>query len=477
MPRTPRPSARFGAALSGHHPNRPKHFYRFNDREHADSRQFVRSLRLRPDVFLAQTQPGFEGVAWDEIAGRVEAAPELSSLDSQQSCSTTAPYRLGGHGRVSRARELGRRNVPDRAGMTIFTVPRLEPLRLLRTCEDLFAVVGYRDGLTGEPDALERIAAVAREAPYVEQALATRSRLMPGLRAGHRLRYRVIVRMAGEQQYRRVDVARAISRAIAERGDHSWRPSADEADVEFWATLLHSKTLNQRPHPASPAGDKDYWDGRGLSRGVSKPQAATPFSQHPANELILAIRLSDERMRQRDYKVAHVPGSLRPAVAAALALLSRPLPEDVVLDPFCGAGTVLIERAHLGRYRTLIGCDHDAAALSAARENVGPRYKPLELHRWDATAIPLPDHSVSKIITNLPWGIRHGSHEANRQLYPRALREFHRLLLPGGRIVILTSETRLMSDLITRGLFRPDRIQRVSILGVSAALYLSSVQH
>lgn len=388
------------------------------------------SFRFGPNVYLAQTQPGFEGVAWQEIAAQVGAALESPSFDFQKDRSRAAPTKLHGPAALG-ARELGRRNVPDRAGITIFTAPRPEPLRLLRASEDVFAVVGYRHGLTADSAVLERITAIAREAPYIEQALAIRTRLMPGTRSGRRLRYRVIARMAGEHQFRRVDLARAIARGIAERGDRSWRPSPIEADVEFWAMLL-------------------------------------------SGELILAIRLSDEHMRHRDYKVAHLPGSLRPSAAAALALLSKPMPEDVVLDPLCGAGTVLIERAHLGRYRLLIGCDRDAAALSAARENVGPRYKPLELHRWDAAALPLPDSSIAKIITNLPWGIRHGSHEDNRRLYPRILQEFHRLLQPQGKIVILTGETRLMSDLITRGLFRPDKILRVSILGASAAVYVST---
>jgi 23S rRNA G2445 N2-methylase RlmL len=302
---------------------------------------------------------------------------------------------------------------------------------VLRAIEDVFAVVGYRYGLSDDAVALERIAAVAREAPYVEQALATRTRLMAGARSGHRLRYRVIARMAGEHEFRRIDLARAVSRGIAERRDHSWRLSLEEADVEFWATLFR-------------------------------------------DELLLAIRLSDERTRHRDYKVAHLPGSLRPSVAAALAVLSHPAPEDVVLDPFCGAGTILIERAQLGRYRLLIGSDCDGGALSAARENIGPRYKPLELHRWDAASLPLPDHSVDRIISNLPWGIRHGSHEENRRLYPRFLQEFRRLITPGGMIVILTGETGLMSDLVGKGLLRPDKILRVSILGAPAAIYVSS---
>ena len=372
-------------------------------------------------LYLAQTQPGFEGVAWEEIRARIGAAVESPSQPVQR------PSRGGA---VPALRELGRRNVPNRAGMTIFTAPRPESLRLLRTTDDIFAVVGYRFGVSADAGALEAVASVARQTPYLEPALASRTRVMPGMRCGHRLRYRVIARMAGENQFRRADLVRAISRGLGERGDHSWRLASDEVDVEFWATLL-------------------------------------------PGEFILAIRLNDDRTRHREYKTAHVPGSLRPSVAAALALLSQPDPEDVVLDPFCGAGTVMIERAHLGRYAMLIGCDRDPNAVSAAVQNVGRRYKPLEIHQWDALALPLPDHSVSKIVTNLPWGLRYGSHEENRRLYPRILQEFHRLLSPGGKIVILTGEARLMSDLVARGALRPQKILQVSILGASAAVYVS----
>jgi 23S rRNA G2445 N2-methylase RlmL len=159
-------------------------------------------------------------------------------------------------------------------------------------------------------------------------------------------------------------------------------------------------------------------------------------------------------------------------MAAALAWLSGPAPDDVMVDPLCGAGTVLVERAHLGRYKLLIGSDHNRDALQAAAANIGPRYKPVELHPWDAVALPLPDRSVSKVVTNLPWGRRHGSPEESRRLYPRLIAEFGRIVRVGGTIVMLTGETRLMSDLIRRGLLRPEKILRVSVLGAPAAVYV-----
>ena len=357
-------------------------------------------IRLTPNLYIAHTQPGFEGIAAEEIAGRIRGA-----------------------------REIARRVIPDRAGMTIFFAPTAGKLGAIRTAEDLFGLCGYRAGLGASSAALDKIRAAAREAPLVEAALAARVKLSPGTRAGRRLKFRVIARMAGEHEYRRVDFQRAVERGILERGDHTWRLEEEDADAEFWASMIDA-------------------------------------------EFFLTVRLSDDRMRHRDYKAAHRPASLRASSAAALAWLSQPREDDVVLDPFCGAGTILIERAHLGRYAMLLGSDRDQAALAAARINVGARYKPIQLENWDAGAIPLGDASVNKIVTNLPWGLRYGSHGENRKLYPQWIREFTRVLKSGGVMVMLTAEWRLMRELERISKIAPSRIIRVSVLGRPAAIYV-----
>jgi tRNA (guanine6-N2)-methyltransferase len=356
-------------------------------------------IRFGPNLYIAHTQPGFEGIAADEIATR-----------------------------ISGAREITRRVVPDRAGMTIFFAPAAEKLGVLRTAEDLFGLAGYRAGVGPENKELDKIRGVSRDAPLVEAALAARVKVSPGTRAGRRLKFRVIARMAGEHEFRRVDFQRAVERGILERSDHTWRLE-EGADVELWATMIDA-------------------------------------------EFFLTVRLSDDAMRHREYKAAHRPASLRASSAAALAWLSEPREDDVVLDPFCGAGTILIERAHLGRYAMLLGSDRDAAALAAARVNVGARYKPIQLENWDAGALPLGDASVTKIVTNLPWGLRYGSHGENRKLYPMWMREFARVLKSGGVMVMLTAEWRLMRELERTRKLAPSKIIRVSVLGKPAAIYL-----
>jgi 23S rRNA G2445 N2-methylase RlmL len=302
---------------------------------------------------------------------------------------------------------------------------------MLRCAEDIFSLAGYGNEVAADRNGLLQSRAIARSAPLVEPGLMARVAFARGNRAGRRLSFRVIARTVGEHEFRRVDFQRAIETGIIGRGDHSWRLSGeDPAEVEFWATLIGA-------------------------------------------ELFIAIRLSDERMRVREYKVAHRAASLRPSIAAAMAWLSEPRDNDVVLDPMCGAATILIERAHLGRYATLLGGDVDPAAIDDARTNVGPRYKPIELRKWDAVALPLEASSIDAIVTNLPWGARVGSHRENRHLYPRLLAEFKRLLRKTGRMVLLTSETRLMREMISRGVIRPGKILNVTILGAPAAIYVS----
>jgi tRNA (guanine6-N2)-methyltransferase len=369
------------------------------------------ALRLTSNIYIAHTQPGFESVAAQEIAARYAAV-------------------AGGRGGGGPAiRELGRRLVPERAGMTIFSAPRPDPLGAARTLEDLFALVGYRDGLGTAVTTLEKVRTAAHEAPYVEEALEARVRMTPGSRAGRKLGFRVIARIAGEHEFRRLDFQRAVERGIAERGDHSWRIAGDDADVEFWATLL-------------------------------------------GGEMFLAVRLVDERMRHREYKVAHRPGSLRASVAAALGWLSQPGTDDCVVDPMCGAGTILIERAYLGRYAMLAGFDRDPGAIEAAHENVGPRYRPIGLAEGDALRLPLGNGAATHLVTNLPWGTKYGTHGENRRLYPRLVEEFARVVRPGGRLVMLTAERMLMREVANRGFVRVESVKRVMILGAPAVIYL-----
>jgi 23S rRNA G2445 N2-methylase RlmL len=323
----------------------------------------------------------------------------------------------------------GTRSVGDKNGMVLFDYGGdAQDLLGLRTIEDLFVVVltladppPTREGLRVLEEAAARAA--------IEPALGMARHIQPQRGGRGKLRFRVVARQLGRADYRRIDAQKAVERGITRRGDHRWS-LAEEGALELWLTL---------------------WQ----------------------REAILALRLSDERMRHRDYKLEHLPASLRPSAAAALAWLTRPRDDDVFLDPMCGAGTTLIERAHLGRYRLLLGGDQSEQAVAVALANIGPRYKPIDVRQWDARALPIDAGSAGAAVVNLPFGRQIGSPETNRALYPAFLREAARVLRPGARLVALSGDRQTF----TESLRRVSRLTRretfpVIILGYPASVYV-----
>ena len=196
--------------------------------------------------------------------------------------------------------------------------------------------------------------------------------------------------------------------------------------------------------------------------------------QQSDKNAILGLRLSDRKQRHGDYKDANIPGSLRPSIARALIMLSEPSENDVFLDPMCGAGTLLIERALAGRYQLLLGGDRDPEAVEATRKNFGPKHEPKKIKIWDAVKLPLEDDSVDKIVCNPPWGRKVGDHPEIKPLYRGFAKETKRVLKPGGKVVILTSHDWMMKDqLKEQGLEILKVFSDLEILGHKAAIIVA----
>lgn len=333
--------------------------------------------------------------------------------------------------RLERPTLEGYKTIRGRNGMVLFRYGG-EPADLLslRTTEDVFMVV-------------ERLPQVAWGYEGLSQIYETllRSRFLglslPGQRSGARLprrrrpSFRVVTRMVGKSQpYRRRDLQQSIEKALEKGSAGRWRAVEEDGDLEIWANLI------------------------GL-------------------ELICGLRLSDATMRHRSYKTSHIEASLRPSVAASMVWLTVPEDDDVFLDPMCGAGTLLIERGIIARHRLLLGADRGFEAIDAAAANIGPRHKPRQLFLADVRRLPFGPGSVTKIATNLPFGKRVGTHRGNVTLYRDAMREMNRVLVVGGRMVLLSSELQLVGDVVREaGGLRITRGYGVQLLGVNARVFV-----
>lgn len=315
-------------------------------------------------------------------------------------------------------------------GIALFrTAVAPDTLLELRTVEDVFFLLTHIKGLGHGVDALRVLHSATLNAD-IAGALSTwrRSHAM-----AHAKTWRVVSQKAGTHDFRRKDAGQAVTDALKRvlpHGPRGMRHVEDDADVEFWLWVSGS-------------------------------------------EVLVGVRLSDATMRHREYKREHLPASLRPTVAAAMSLLSRPTEQDIVLDPLCGAGTILIERGLMESYDRLIGGDISDEALLMARRNARTAEVGMTLRIWDARELSLDDASVTRIITNLPFGKQIGTPEENNALYAALINQFDRVLTPDGLMVTLTSQDRLWNTFLRSNGWKIVKKVVLVVLGQPASIFVA----
>jgi 23S rRNA G2445 N2-methylase RlmL len=200
------------------------------------------------------------------------------------------------------------------------------------------------------------------------------------------------------------------------------------------------------------------------------------------SQLLIGLRLSDRSMRHRFKKKVDLPASLRPSLAAAMVYLSQPEPTDTFLDPLCGSGTILLERMAYGPYGQILGGDLVTDRVDAARRNLpktrkGKKKENVDIRQWDAQNLPIDNGSVDKLVTNLPFGKQIAAGVNLEKLYASLFAEFERVVRPGGRIIILSSQYDLVKSCLRRRPFLTiDTGYSISTLGRWGRIYIINRQ-
>jgi len=151
------------------------------------------------------------------------------------------------------------------------------------------------------------------------------------------------------------------------------------------------------------------------------------------------------------YRVSDVGASINPVVGACLARLVRRGDRSVVVDPTCGSGTLLIERALLDSGTMLSGIDISPTAIRAATGNViaaglAARIAVREGDGGDAAAWP---PRCDEVLANLPFGMRTEDRNLDG-LYRRIVGNIARTLNPGGRALLYTTHAKTVIALLRR---------------------------
>ena len=315
-------------------------------------------------------------------------------------------------------------------GLVVFRVPEVnEAVLALRTTEDVFLLAWGTDQLTYRALDLKSIQRWTAQDADWNQLLRLHHELRPKPKG--KPTYHLVAQMNGQHGYRRMDALASLAAGLVGKLPASWRRVDEDAAIEIWLTI----------------------DGA---------------------QAVCGLRLSDRTMRHRTYKQEHVPASLRPSVAAAMIRLAEVKAHRVLLDPMCGAGTILAEAIDLARRRRLgtlqvWGGDVDFGAVRAAASNLR-RVGPARLACWDACRLPLPDAVVHALVSNPPFGVQLGRPQDIAPLYRRMIPQYDRVLRPGGRAVFLVSEFDQLREAAAKVGWKCLRQLRLRVLGQAAVM-------
>ena len=193
------------------------------------------------------------------------------------------------------------------------------------------------------------------------------------------------------------------------------------------------------------------------------------------NKFTLALRLTDIDFRKRNYKISDMPGSLKPVIGASLCMASYPTPTDVVFDPMCGSGTVIIERGLFGKFNSLTCSDIDSKCYERTSENLSKANVPCTVYNFNSTEHDevknLGTGQYDKIIVNLPFGKKFNSDINLLKLYEKALEAWSELLSEEGLIVVLTSRIRDIKTAAKRNNLSIKEVCQVNVQGINSGIF------
>lgn len=172
-------------------------------------------------------------------------------------------------------------------------------------------------------------------------------------------------------------------------------------------------------------------------------------------------------MASENWRRAFVPAGIHPSLAYAMCRLARIDAESILLDPMCGGGTIPIIAHKYFNPKMVIASDKSGSAVDKTLINSKNAQinKQFMCFRSDIRHLKLGENSISRIITNMPFGIRVDSHKQNIQTYVDFYQKCVKIIQLNGLIVVLTQEKKLFSDLFDS---QPSPFQKVAALQIES---------
>lgn len=158
-------------------------------------------------------------------------------------------------------------------------------------------------------------------------------------------------------------------------------------------------------------------------------------------------------LSRRKWRKKFVPAGLDPSIAYIMCKVANIDENCIVYDPFCGASVLPISAILYFNAKRAICSDISGKAIEMSKQNF--KTANIDMSRYllfqsDVCDVKLNKQNVDVIISNLPFGIRVGSHMGNVCSYGCLESIAKRILKKKGRLLLLTQEKKLLRNVFKK---------------------------
>ncbi len=297
-------------------------------------------------------------------------------------------------------------------------------------------------------------------------------RLMAKLNYGARTLERIMILLAVEKFETLNDIYRIIREL-----DFSWIEPNQSFAIRPLRVGEHDFTSIDVGRVAGQAVIDSYMESNGvrLKVNLNEPDVIIRVDVIFDEVYVGIDTTGDEALHRRGYRVYDHPAPLNPAIASALVMLSGWSVDEVLLDPMCGSGTILIEAGMIGRNvppqklrddfaftkifgrdlleevkgefeerdveMMLVGVERFRKHIRGGMMNSKMAGVYVNFVQGDATRMCVRRADV--VVTNPPYGLRIAKKGIIEKLYEGFLKALKDIV---DRIVIITAEMRVLKE-------------------------------
>lgn len=165
-------------------------------------------------------------------------------------------------------------------------------------------------------------------------------------------------------------------------------------------------------------------------------------------------------------------GELRPEIAYLISSFADIQKDDVILEPFCGYGSIPVQLVKKFHFSKLYASDIDNEKISMNSQKKQLKNNPcLDLRQADAFNLShIEDKSINLVITDPPWGFYEDIGDV-KTFYKKMFASFDRILRDEGRIVILSARKEELEEVISELGYKIEACLHTLVNGKKAGLY------